>query len=343
MYDFEIDRILGEIKRLDARRVLLQFPDGLKSFSLSLIDELQSRVDGVDFLVHVDPCYGGCDVALDEAKRLNVDLVVHFGHTQFIRGDVGVNVLYIPAFSDLPVDRAVHSAINLLRRYSVVGVLSTVQHVHKLGEVCRLLEEAGFRVVVGGRCGRNLFDGQILGCDVCSALSIVDEVDVFLVVAGGDFHALGVALSTGKPVIVADPYRGEARDISRLVKRTLSLRWASIMKARDAQVFGVIVGVKPGQVRVDVALRVRDLILSCGRKCYLFAGREISPEAFYPFIDRVDVFVVVACPRIVIDDAHRFRKPIITVGELKIALNVSRGDYTSTLPLLHGEEDEGSS
>lgn len=337
MYDFEVDRVLGEIKRLGARRVLLQFPNGLKSFSLGLVDELQSRVSGVDFFVLIDSCYGGCDVALDEAERLNVDLIVHFGHTPFIKGDVGVNVLYIPVFSDLPIDGAVRSAINLLRGYSVVGVLSTVQHVHRLGEVCGLLEEAGFRVVVGGRCGRCFFDGQVLGCDVCSALSILDEVDVFLVVSGGDFHGLGVALSTGKPVIVADPYRGEARDISRLVKRTLSLRWASIMKARDAEVFGIVVGVKPGQARVDVALRVRDLILSCGRKCYLFAGREISPEAFYPYIDRVDVFVIVACPRIVIDDAHRFRKPIITVGELKIALNVYEGDYTSTLPLLHGE------
>lgn len=341
MYDFEVDRIIREIKRLKARRVLLQFPDGLKSFSLGLVDELRYRVNDVDFIVLIDPCYGSCDVALDEALRLNVDLLVHFGHTPFIDGDLGVNVLYIPAFIDLPVDGAVKSAIELLgeRGWRSVGVLATVQHVQRIDEVCSLLRKAGFRVHVGGRCGRVMFDGQVLGCDVCSALSIVDNVDGFLVVSGGDFHALGVALSTGKPVIVADPYRGEARDISGLVKRTLSLRWASIMKARDARVFGVVIGVKPGQVKIEIAMKVRELILSCGRDCYLLAGREISPEALYPFISRIDVFVIVACPRIVVDDAFRFKKPIITVGELKVALNVLGGDFTSTLPLLHGDCD----
>mgnify|MGYP000150215207 CR=1 FL=1 len=336
VYNFELDRVVREVRSRRARRVILQFPDGLKVYALKLAGEIESKC-GVDVIVLADPCYGGCDVAFDEARRLSADLIIHFGHTQFLKSSE-VPVVYIPAFSELSVAGAVKSAVKLLKSYRVIGLVSTVQHVHKLDEARRLLEASGFEVLIGGRCGRVPFDGQILGCDVCAALSVMSGVDAFLVIAGGDFHALGVALSTGKPVVVADPYRGEARDISKLLKRILSLRWSSIARARDADVFGVIVGVKPGQAVIDVALEAKKLILSYGRKCYLIAAREISPEALYPF-DEVDAFVAAACPRIAIDDADRFRKPLITVGELKLALGGFEGVSGLPIPTIMGGLD----
>ncbi len=53
------------------------------------------------------------------------------------------------------------------------------------------------------------------------------------------------------------------------------------------------------------------------------ACKEMAPEIigpdlidFYP----VDAFVNTACPRIAIDDAVRYRKPLITPFELEVAL-----------------------
>jgi len=334
VYNFELDKVFREIAGRRARRVLIQLPDGMKVHALELAREIESKC-GVEVIVSADPCYGGCDVALDEARRLSVDLIIHFGHTPFLKVEESPPVIYIPAFSELPVAGVVEKAVMLLRPHRVVGLVSTVQHVHKLGEAKRILEDRGFKVVIGGRCGRVAFDGQVLGCDVCAALSVMGDVDVFLVIAGGDFHALGVALSTGKPVVVADPYRGEARDISKLLKRTLSLRWSCIAKARDAEVFGVVVGVKPGQAMIEAALKARKLILSYGKRCYLIAAREFSPEVLYPFED-VDVFVIAACPRIAVDDAHRFRKPVITIGELRLALEGFEGVSGLPIPTILG-------
>ena len=54
------------------------------------------------------------------------------------------------------------------------------------------------------------------------------------------------------------------------------------------------------------------------KKGYLPALEHIGPDLidFYP----VDAFVNTACPRIAIDDAVRYRKPLITPFELEVAL-----------------------
>lgn len=324
LYNFEVDRIINEVSSRNAKRILLQFPDGMKNYALSIAREIKSKLKFVDVFISADPCYGGCDLAIDEALRFNVDLIIHFGHSPYpIRelNRIRIPVIYVPAFSNLSIRRAVENAIRIFneKKFGVIGLLSTIQHVHKIDEAKEILENNGFRVIVGRKCGKVSFDGQILGCDVCSALSIIDDVDAFLVLAGGDFHALGVALSTNKPVFVADPFKGECRDISNLVKKTLSLRWYSIVRASEANIFGIVVGAKPGQAKVDVALKAKEYILSKGRECYLIIAREITPEVLLPFHD-IDAFVIIACPRIVIDDSIRFRKPILTFGELKIAL-----------------------
>ncbi len=332
MYDFEVEHIASEIKRRGAKRVLLQFPDGLKNYALKVVDDLQAMCNGVIFIVSADPCYGGCDVAVDEASRLGVDLIVHFGHTPYpmpIASKLRVPVIYVPAYSMISVDDVARKAGLMLRDrgFRKIGLVAVLQHIHVLDRVRSLLEDEGFKVVVGGRCGAGLFNGQILGCDVCAALSVMGDVEAFLVLAGGDFHALGVALATGKPVFVADPYRNECRCIDGLVRKVLSLRWFNIVRASEAEVFGIVVGVKPGQARIEAALRVRDFILSRGRKCYLIAAREINPESLLPF-HGIDAFVIAACPRIAIDDGRNFKKPVLTIGELKIALSGERPSYS---------------
>ena len=79
-YDFEIPRIRREIKKRDAKRVLLQFPDGMKPYATVIVDALESNVSGVEFMIWLGSCYGACDVPAVEEK---VDLVVQFGHSKW--------------------------------------------------------------------------------------------------------------------------------------------------------------------------------------------------------------------------------------------------------------------
>jgi 2-(3-amino-3-carboxypropyl)histidine synthase len=90
------------------------------------------------------------------------------------------------------------------------------------------------------------------------------------------------------------------------------------MAVGEAKTFGILIGEKPGQMRRNLALRMKRLLKEHGRKGYLLALDHIGPDLidFYP----VDAFVNTACPRIAIDDSVKYAKPLITPYELEVAL-----------------------
>lgn len=81
-YDLELDKIVVRIKKQKARRVLLQFPDGLKPYAVTIAEELEKKCKNVEFFIWLGSCYGACDVPV-QVERLSVDLIVQFGHTEW--------------------------------------------------------------------------------------------------------------------------------------------------------------------------------------------------------------------------------------------------------------------
>jgi 2-(3-amino-3-carboxypropyl)histidine synthase len=152
--------------------------------------------------------------------------------------------------------------------------------------------------------------------------SIADEVDAFLFVGGGLFHALGVALSTSKPTFIADPYDNRAFSIDDEAQKIIKQRWTSIEEARSAKTFGVIIGLKIGQERIDKALKIKDLAKKHGDAAYLLAAKEITPEALSEF-PSIDAYVNTACPRLSLDSSGKFSKPVLTINEFMVVIGES--------------------
>ncbi len=80
-YDFELEKILREIEKTNARIVGLQFPEGLKEYAVIISAEIEDRTNA-RVIIFTDPTYGACDTKDDEAKKLKIDLLIHFGHTK---------------------------------------------------------------------------------------------------------------------------------------------------------------------------------------------------------------------------------------------------------------------
>lgn len=80
-YDLELDRAVKEIKKIKAKRVCIQLPDGLKPMAKKIADELTAKTDA-EILIWAGSCYGACDVPLD-VKRLGVDLLIQWGHSEW--------------------------------------------------------------------------------------------------------------------------------------------------------------------------------------------------------------------------------------------------------------------
>ncbi len=326
-FDFEEERIKLEINRIKAKRVLLQMPEGLKPEAPRLA-KLVER-EGALPIVSADPCYGACDLATAEAESLGVDLIIHFGHAKLLKHEK-VPTLYLETRATLPADVAVAAALHLLSGYSRIGLATTVQHLQTIDAVRELLTRAGKTVEVGD-ARRLPYAGQVVGCDFSNARSIAGEVEAFLFVGGGKFHAIGVALATSKPTIIADPYSGSAYAVEQEVQKILKQRFASINEAKTAKTFGVLISLKPGQQHLEEAFKVKEAVEKLGKTACLFAIREIQPDVLTEF-PTVDAYINTACPRIALDDAAKFKKPVLTVSEFAVV----SGEFTWENLTKHG-------
>ena len=178
------------------------------------------------------------------------------------------------------------------------------------------LEKLGFEVEIPVGGERLTFPGQVLGCNYSG-----DEPEIghYLFLGSGDFHPIGLVLHTGKPLAMLDPYTGDSTEMSfERIERILRQRFGLIMAVGDAVSFGILIGEKPGQMRRNLAIRMKKLLEKHHKKGYLLALDHVGPDLidFYP----VDAFVNTACPRIAIDDSTRYSKPLITPYELEVAL-----------------------
>ena len=77
-YDLEIDKIIKTIKKNKAKKVLLQFPDGLKPFSTLIASEIEKKAN-CECMIWFGSCYGACDIP--NVKKL--DMIVQFGHSKW--------------------------------------------------------------------------------------------------------------------------------------------------------------------------------------------------------------------------------------------------------------------
>ena len=85
-YDLEIDRVIREIKGKKVKKVLLQFPDGLKIHAGDVVDTIKEKTNAVP-VIFFGTCFGACDIPTYLAK--DFDLVVQWGHNLFVKNSKG--------------------------------------------------------------------------------------------------------------------------------------------------------------------------------------------------------------------------------------------------------------
>lgn len=81
-YDLELNKAVELVKQNNAKIVCIQLPDGIKDQAKKIADHIKENTDA-DVIIWADTCFGGCDVALD-SERLGADLIIQWGHTEWI-------------------------------------------------------------------------------------------------------------------------------------------------------------------------------------------------------------------------------------------------------------------
>ena len=83
IYDLEIDKIVKTIKQKKARKILLQFPEGIKSYSTVIADEIKKQAN-CECLIWLGDCFGACDFPYVNNLNPKVDLIVQCGHSEWM-------------------------------------------------------------------------------------------------------------------------------------------------------------------------------------------------------------------------------------------------------------------
>ena len=134
-------------------------------------------------------------------------------------------------------------------------------------------------------------------------------------------------LSTKKPVITADPYtkKVKKKEIEELKNSLLRQRYGAIEISKKAKTFGILIGLKIGQQRRELAFNLKKLLEENNRDAFLIAQNIFSYLNLQSIRD-IDCFVSTSCPRIAIDDYNQYKKPILTPFELEIVLGLRNWD-----------------
>ncbi len=291
------------------KRVLIQVPEGLKKNFLEIAEDFESQ--GYVPILSVDACYGACDVAGAEAKRLGCEKIVHYGHSDLgVKTDVPVE--YMEYHIEYDPTKTLQKFSELFKEFDAVGLVTTVQYLDSLQAVKSFFESLGKKVVIGKstkKCGAN-HAGQILGCDATAATSIESKVGCFLFIGSGKFHPFGI--NTKTPVFVLDV---EKNSIERMRndERLERQRYARIAIAKGCKRFGILVSTKPGQMNIEAAISVKKKLENLGKEAFIVVANDFSPEKLMGM--DFDCYVNCACPRMT-DDSEKFNKPIVNPEDL---------------------------
>ncbi|MBM3229362.1 diphthamide biosynthesis enzyme Dph2 [Candidatus Parvarchaeota archaeon] len=297
-------------------KILLQFPEGLKTKAREICASLESSGNAV--FISAAPCFGACDLALEEARLLKVDKLMHFGHAEFhkVKGEkFEIEYIQFPVDANLEILKN-RESLALISQYKTVGLVTTVNHLHQLGDMKKILEAAGHKVQVGMGGQHVRHEGQILGCDTYAANRLQGKCDCLAYVGGGLFHPLGVDAKI--PFFVFDPFSGRAYRINEQIEKLRKRKKGMLLACTQPNVknFGIIVSTKNGQYNIAGAQKVKADLEGLGKKGFILVANFIDPIALQDF-NFFDAYVNTACPRIPEDYERYGGKPVIDIIDFK--------------------------
>jgi len=313
------ERIFKEIDNKNPASVSLNGPDGI----LPQVQETAMKISekfGIPAYVLADTTWGTCDLNTNGSKVLGAEIQFNIGHT-INTESLEKNLVLIDAFDDVEFDNVARKCTKLLKD-KTISLVTDSQHLHQVDKVEKILTENGINVKIGKGKGQ-LNDGQVFGCEFYPASQLRKEVDAYVFLGQSNFHAAGIALSTNLPTYILDPYFNEVREITEFAQKLKKKATLAIYKASEAKTFGVIVGLKEGQLSKVFALKIKKELEKEGKKVQLFGLTDITNDRLQN-LKGIDAFIQVACPRISTD--NQFDKPVLSTPQANALLKILRNE-----------------
>lgn len=338
-YNFEVHKTIWKIKQTQAKRVLLQFPEGLIRFGPVLVNifnayfSQEGLENNVKFITMGDLTYGACCIDDYLASSMGCDLVVHYAHSCLVPiNQLSSDMKYLYVFLDIKfeLDHVIKCVVhNFDPEINRIALASTIQFVASVHELARRLREAGFNITLPQ--SRPLSPGEVLGC---TAPKLDKTIDTIIFVCDGRFHL--EALMIANPKIKAfryDPYSRklthESYAFDEMYQQRISAINTAVRIMKEGGTVGIILGTlgRQGSEKVYNNL-IKKLESNTACKIIRVLMPEVVQDNLKQF-DSVDVWIQIACPRLSIDWGSFFKSPLLNSYELaqslKILMNLKTG------------------
>ncbi|MCI4372634.1 MAG: diphthamide biosynthesis enzyme Dph2 [Thermoplasmata archaeon] len=309
------EELFEALRAAHAGRIVLQVPAGLIRNATELVDRIRTET-GTPVVLATRACFGACDFpSRDEAPR--ADIAVVLGHAPIPNVPLPRPTYFVEMRESGgdPVQLAeMVAAAQIPRR---LGLVSSVQHLDLVPVLADALTRRGYDVRIGRGDRRLAYAAQALGCNYTGAEAVEADVDAFLFLGTGRFHPVGLAFAVDRPVWSIDPLQSLLEtpiDRGGLIRR----RQLAVAVAREARRWGILVSTFGGQNRSPTALALQERARSHGREAEILLFDRLDPRDLEG--RALDAYVNTACPRIALDDAANYAKPMLTPPEFLMAL-----------------------
>jgi len=302
------EKTVEELKKIKAKRIFVQFPEGLKLRIQEIITQLEQ--EDFECVACLEITYGACDVRDFEAKRLGCDVILHIAHQDF-----GVKsalpVVYWDYFLEVDPIPILEKEFEKLKDYKRIGLVTSLQFVKTIPAVAEFLEKNGKKVFVHKSLQ---YSGQMLGCKTVAGLAIEKSVDAFLCISAGKFYPIGLALSTKKPLLNLDLETQSIYSLEQEKKKIEKIIVWNKQLLKDAKNVGLLVSWKKGQMFGD-PFKMKKELEEKGKRVFILAFDELSNDKLEGL--KLDIVISFACPRIGTDDLERTKNPLINWYEVE--------------------------
>ncbi|KAI9986763.1 hypothetical protein PInf_025720 [Phytophthora infestans] len=336
---YDITRTVEQIRRGGYKKIALQFPDSLLPDASQVQQELKDGLTGQWERVFVlgDTSYGSCCVDEVAAQHLVADCIVHYGRT-CLSATTKIPVIYVFGNATIDVNDCVQQLSECIAGVDVMKTLVLLYEPrfhHASNAVFEgLKDKFTERKLVFGTMktfttqqrrwrGR---DEIVLGTD---NVEITPETFALLYIGAESAHLTSILMRYSTVDCFSyNPNVMSSRKEGATVNRALMRRFFLVQQAKEAQIYGILMGTLGVNKYLDVVHGLQKLIKKSGRKSYLFVVGKVNNTLM---------------------DSKEYYKPIVTPYELQLALSPSeewdgqyKTDFSETAQSVEqAADDEG--
>src|SRR5918912_1829098 len=320
MISIDEKTIFETISKRNPHSIALNGPEALIPKIQDCANNITEKF-GIPAYIIGDTCWGSCDLNIHAADMLRVEILFNIGHTIAME-TFGKHVIMVSAYDDINFEDVARKCSLGLKdqNYKFISLLTDSQHLNQISCVKKIFEEYSYKVIIGRGKGQ-LNDAQVFGCEFYPAYNVQNQVDAYIFLGQSAFHSASVAISTEKPTYMLDPYFENYSDVTGIAEQLQKKATLLIYKALDAEIIGIIIGLKEGQFAHIKALELKKSFEELGKKVQLIALTDVTEDRIQIF-KGIDAFVQVACPRISID--NHFKKPMLSVPQALALIKLLR-------------------